>query len=319
MNCEQVKDNLLLYLYNELEEREHEALQEHLESCPRCARVLEQERRLLGRLDRRRSADPSDAMLAECRQDLMRSVYDQQGDVVRRPGASRLPTWADLSRIFGSSPRTWQPAAALVLLVVGFYFGRASVGAPAGEASVSDIRSAALIPWETSVGEIQSVERDPADGTVEIVLEETTRRTISGAPHAPHIRGLLISAVRDYPNSGVRLETLDALRHGVDDREVRLALREAMVRDRNPGVRLTAFEALRVHHAEPDIREALKQVLRHDEIPGMRIQVIDALTEKPDDELVGLLQELVESDENRYVRLKCRRTLRQLNASEEQF
>ena len=116
--------------------------------------------------------------------------------------------------------------------------------------------------------------------------------------------------LRAYPNSGVRLETLDALRHKVDDREVRLALREAMVHDRNPGVRLKAFEALRVHHGEPDIREALQQVLRHDEIPGMRIQVIDSLTEESDGELVGLLQELVESDENRYVRLKCRRTLR---------
>ena len=317
MNCERVKDTLLLYLYNELEEREHEAFQEHLESCAGCAGVVEQERRLLGRLDQRPSASPSEALLAECRHDLMRSVYYERKD--DSPRSRRLPAWADLSRVFASSPRTWQPAAALVLLVAGFYFGRASVGAPAGEASVSDIRSASLIPWETSVGEIQSVERDPDDGTVEIVLEETTRRTISGAPHAPHIRGLLISAVRDYPNSGVRLETLDALRHRVDDREVRLALREAMLGDPNPGVRLKAFEALRVHHGEPDIREALKQVLRQDETPGMRIQVIDSLTEKPDGELVGLLQELVESDENRYVRLKCRRTLRQLNASEELF
>ncbi len=317
MNCERVKDTLLLYRYNELEEREHEALQEHLESCPSCARVLEQERRLLGRLDQRRSAHPSEAMLAECRHDLMRSVYQRQEDDSR--GARRLPAWADLSRVFASSPRTWQPAAALVVLVVGFYLGRASVGAPAGEASVSDVRSASLIPWETSVGEIQSVARDPDDGTVEIVFEETTRRTISGPPRDPHIRDLLISAVRDYPNSGVRLETLDALRHRVDDRAVRLALREAMLRDRNPGVRLKAFEALRVHHGEPDIREALKQVLRQDEIPGMRIQVIDSLSEKPDGELVGLLQELVESDENHYVRLKCRRTLRQLNASEEWF
>ena len=117
--------------------------------------------------------------------------------------------------------------------------------------------------------------------------------------------------MRNYPNSGVRLETLDALRHRVDDREVRTALREAMVRDRNPGVRLKAFEALRVHHAEPDIRQALKQVLRHDETPGMRIQVIDSLSQIPDRELIGLLQELVESDQNDYVRLKCRRTLRE--------
>ena len=186
MNCEQVKDNRPLYLYNELEEREHEALQEHLESCPSCARVLEQERRLLGRLDQRRSAHPSEAMLAECRHDLMRSVYQRQEDDSR--GARRLPAWADLSRVFASSPRTWQPAAALVVLVVGFYFGRASVGAPAEEASVSDVRSASLIPWETSVGEIQSVERDPDDGTVEIVFEETTAHDCRAAARPPHPR-----------------------------------------------------------------------------------------------------------------------------------
>ncbi len=317
MNCEKVKDNLLLYLYNELEEREHEALQEHLESCPSCSRVLEQERRLLGCLDQRRSADPSDAMLAECRHDLMRSVYQQQEDISR--GAGWLPAWADLLRVFGSTPRAWQPVAALILIAVGFYFGRASVDAPVGEAYRSDSRSASLIPLETSVGEIQSVELNPDGGRVEIILEETTRRTVSGAPQDPHIRRLLISTVRNYPNSGVRLETLDALRHRVDDREVRTALREAMVRDRNPGVRLKAFEALRVHHAEPDIRQALKQVLRHDETPGMRIQVIDSLSQIPDRELIGLLQELVESDQNDYVRLKCRRTLRELNASEDRF
>ena len=317
MNCEQVKDNLLLYLYNELEEREHEALQVHLESCPSCSRVLEQERRLLDRLDQWRSADPSDAMLAECRHDLMRSVYHQQEDLFRDAGW--LPAWADVVRVFGSTPRAWQPVAALVLIVVGFYFGRASVDAPVGEASRSDIRSASLIPSETSVGEIQSVDLNPDGGKVEIILEETTRRMVSGATQDPHIRRLLISTVRNYPNSGVRLETLDALRHRVDDREVRTALREAMVRDRNPGVRLKAFEALRVHHAEPDIREALKQVLRHDETPGMRIQVIDSLTQIPDRELIGLLQELVESDQNDYVRLKCRRTLRELNASEDRF
>ena len=317
MNCEKVKGNLLLYLYNELEEREHEALQEHLESCPSCSRVLEQERRLLGRLDQRRSADPPEAMLAECRHDLMRSVYHQQKDTSRDAGW--LPPWADVVRVFGSTPRAWQPVLALILIVVGFYFGRASVDAPVGEAPRSDIRSASLIPSETSVGEIQSVELNPDGGKVEIILEETTRRTVSGAPQDPHIRSLLISTVRNYPNSGVRLETLDALRHRVDDREVRTALREAMVRDRNPGVRLKAFEALRVHHAEPDIREALKQVLRHDETPGMRIQVIDSLTQIPDRELIGLLQELVESDQNDYVRLKCRRTLRELNASEDRF
>lgn len=319
MNCEQARETILFYLYNELKEREQKTLREHLESCPRCICVLEKERRLLTHLNRRRSADPPYAMLAECRHKLMRTIYDQQRASTPRSSASWRQTWANSFRALSSNHWIWQTATVVGLLVTGFYFGRLTVNSTFGEGRLSGAQSASVVPLETSVGEIQSVELQPDGKRVEITLEETTHRTISGAPQDPHIRSLLISTVKNYPNSGVRLETLDALRHRIDDPEVGVALREVMLRDRNPGIRLKAFEALRVRHAEPEIRKALKQVLRYDKIPGMRIQVIDSLTKNPDDELVALLRELVESDGNHYVRLKCRRTLRQLNAPEERF
>jgi HEAT repeat protein len=146
-----------------------------------------------------------------------------------------------------------------------------------------------------------------------------TRRTIRGSSQDPNIRGLLISTVKDYPNSGVRMESLDALTLRASDHEVRGALLATMIEDPNPGVRLKALEALKPHHDYPDVRQGLVRILQQDDNPGMRVQAIELLTEKPDRELVGVLQTLVEGEPNNYVRLRMQRTLQDLNASVNRF
>jgi len=167
--------------------------------------------------------------------------------------------------------------------------------------------------------DIQSVTLDRGQDEVEIVVEEMTRRTIRGAPGDPRMRSLLISTVREYPSSGIRLDTLDILSAGAEDREVRNALRELMTGDRNPGVRLRAFEALKPHSGDPDMHQAFVEVLLNDDNPGIRVQAIDLLSENPDRDLVGLLQGLVEREQNNYIRLQSRRVLHDLNASVDKF
>lgn len=316
MNCEKVKQSVLLYLYDELPADERDAVDTHTESCEACAGAVESERRFLRSLPERRA--PEEAMLAECRHDLMRNVYRMHSE-----GAG-LSAWAGWRRrlqgAFGSMRLAWQPTAALALLAVGFYGGRVTQNAPFATPSPAgvDVEQASLAPF-SGFGNIQSVEMDPERGEVEIVVEEITRRTISGAPHEPHIRSLLISAIREYPNSGVRLDTLDVFTEGTDSPEVQNALREAMLHDENPGVRLKALEALKPHRNDPQVRRAFIDVLLHDENPGMRVQAIDLLTEAADREMVGLLQNLINSEPNNYVRLQSRRILHELDASADHF
>lgn len=313
MNCEKVKDSILLYLYNELPENERDAVETHTDSCETCAGAVENERRFLRSLPERRA--PEEAMLAECRHDLMRNVYRMHSDPAVSTG-----WWGRLQQGLASMRLAWQPTAALALLAVGFYGGRMTQNAPAGALSPStlDVEQASLMPLG-GLGDIQSVRMDPDRGEVEIVVEEITRRTISGPPQEPHIRSLLISTVREYPNSGVRLDTLDVLSARAGDREVQRALREAMLHDENPGVRLKAFEALKPHRDDPEVRQALIEVLLHDENPGMRVQAIDLLTEAPDRRMVGLLQNLINSEPNNYVRMQSRRILHELDASADHF
>ena len=160
---------------------------------------------------------------------------------------------------------------------------------------------------------------NPEQDRVEIVVEQITRRTIAGAPQDPEIRALLLSAMLEYPNSGVRLDTLDVLTSRAADGDVRRALREAMLEDSNPGVRLKAFEALKPHRGKPEIRDAFLKVLLGDENPGMRVEAIDVLTETPDRTLVEPLQQLVDRESNNYIRLRSRRVLHELNASADRF
>jgi hypothetical protein len=314
-----LRDRISLYLYNEMGDDEREALEAELESNPELARSVESERRFLQTLNQRTDRDAPHALLVECRHDLMRSVY-RQGN--QPPARWDLGAW--LARLPGSlqSMRVaWQPTAALALLVVGFFAGRNTERLPQFGATVpsgSAVTEASLI-GAGSIRDIQSVQVNPESGSVEIVLEEVTRRTIRGSSQDPNIRSLLMTTVKDYPNSGVRLESLDALTPRAADQDVQRTLLATMIEDDNPGVRLRALEALKPHHDDPEVRRGLVRILQQDDNPGMRVQAIELLTENPDRQLVEVLQTLVGQESNNYVRLRMRQTLHDLNASVDRF
>jgi hypothetical protein len=317
MNCESIKERIALYLYDELDPAEHEQVETHVEACADCALVLTEERRFLESLHQRETLEVSEHMLSESRHDLMRAVYREERSEARgvAPG-----WWAGVERAFSSMRIVWQPAAAMALLAVGFFAGKGRVELPilSGANGGPEIAEAGLFS-PGNLGEIQSVRVDPEKDMVEIAIEETTRRVITGSPNDPRIQSLLISTVLEYPNSGLRLDSLDVLIQGAGNSDVRNALIEAMVGDENPGVRLRALEALKPRNGEQEVRQALFNVLRADVNPGMRVQAIDMLSESPDREMVGLLQDLVRQEQNNYVRLQYGRVLRELNASVDHF
>jgi hypothetical protein len=322
MSCDWVQGNITLYLYHELSEAEQDQLEEHADSCESCGRALAQERRFLQTLSSRPAAAAPDSLLAECRHDLMRSVYhaEQSG---HRSRAGLLSWWPEVERMLASLWRpAWQPVGALALLVAGFWMGHTfNPASPQGTGSNAPAEASLfpVAPLESALAGIQSVAINPEQNQVEIIVEEVTRRKIIGRPQDPNIRKLLLSTMRGYPNSGVRLDTLDILSRRVGDSDVRETLLEAMVEDENPGVRLKALEALRPHIDDPAVHQALVKVLREDSNPGMRVHAIDLLTENPSRDLVGVLQDVIDSERNNYVRLQCSRTLQELNASVDRF
>lgn len=316
MNCDWIRADVTAYLYDELDESDREAFERHIGACQDCSRALEGERRFLNTMSERQPLDASEALLAECRRELMRSAG--QAEIHARPvGSGFLGWWRDAQRALGSMRFAWQPLGAVVLLLAGFSAGQWTRDVFVKESPPP--KEAPLIPADTVLAGIHSVTVDPEQGNVEIVVEETTQRIVRGSPREPRIRKLLLSTVRGYPNSGIRLDALDILTPRVEDREVRDTLLQLMVEDENPGVRLKALEALKPRKQDPAMRKALVDVLRRDRNPGMRVQAIDLLTENPDRAIAGVLQDLMESERNNYVRLRSLHTLHELNASVDRF
>jgi len=223
---------------------------------------------------------------------------------VRRTGAWRLflaavaQSWTGLA--------AWrQPVGAVALLALGF-FGARFTGWRA-EAPVA-------APSAQVFSTIRSVSPDAA-GRVVISFDETRRREVSGSLNDAGIQQLLLAAAREDSNAAVRVESVDLLRSRPGSGEVRAALLNAVAHDPNAGVRLKALEGLRPLAADAAVRRTLAAVLLTDDSPAVRIQVVDLLVAQRDESMIGVLQGLVQKDDNSFVRLKCEKALKDMNAS----
>ena len=97
--------------------------------------------------------------------------------------------------------------------------------------------------------------------------------------------------------------------------EVRDALLNAVSLDSNAGVRLKALEGLKPLVGDAEVRKTLARVLLSDDNAAIRMQVVDLLVSHRDDAMVGVLQDLVQKEDNNSVRLKVAKALKDMNAS----
>jgi hypothetical protein len=282
---------------------EEDRLEDHLSGCAECSRELEVHRRMGGALDSLAIKAPA-GLLNECRRDLMRTVDREAPMQMRaRPGA-----WASFrdgfSALFAGFLRFRQPLGAVALLALGWFSARLTTT----PATVSE----RLPSQEVVSANVRSVQPD-ASGRVQIALDETRRRMISGRLEDENIRQLLLAATREQDNPAVRVQSVGLLQAQAP--EVKQALLRAALHDPSAAVRLKAVEGLRGIAADFDVRNTLSQVLLTDENPGVRIRTIDLLMEHRDNSMVGVLQDVVQKENNGYVRMQCERALKAMNAS----
>lgn len=312
MNCDTVTKQLPLMLYGELTFDEEEIVQQHLDGCAVCRAEADKLGAFQKQLDSA-EVDVPPELLANCRRTLRVSTA-----AIADNGGPRRNLWESLAGWLGFEFLGWhsigKPFGALALVAVGF-FGARMIGPNGGALRVGTMGLGDTGPVASRVRFVEPRE----SGRVQIVLEETRQRILSGGADDNDIRGLLLRAARESSDPGVRVDTLDLLKTQCQSEEVRKALLHALQHDANAGVRLKALEALRPFAADDDTRTVLAQVLLKDDNPGVRTQAVDLLTQKRAPELVGLLQELMTRENNNYVRMKCQRALNEMNASVETF
>lgn len=299
MNCDEIKQQLVLYSYGEVSSAVEEQVEAHLEFCGECRAERARHMAFMEALDHRTDfTDPS--LLVACRNELRARIG---GD---RTVPSQGQGWFQALRDFSRMSIPFRiPVGAMALVALGFF------GARFAPERFGGVQAGVAAPMFSSV---RSVEPD-ASGHIEIAVDDVRRRVVSGSLGDPAIQALLVNAVRDEANPGVRVESIGALRKSADSDQVKQALIGALTHDPDPGVRLKAIEALKQYAGNADVRRTLAGVLVKDDDPGIRVQAIDLLTAHHDPSIVGMLQDAVQKEDNSYIRTRCRNLLETMKAS----
>jgi HEAT repeats/Putative zinc-finger len=311
MTCEETRKNLPLFLYGELSFDEEEQVEIHVDECAACRLALGREKALFQALDGAEMV-PAPEVLEASRVELRRRL-----GALRSSSGMRAPGIWDKVREgftvhFHFAPGIAQVAGAAAMLLLGFLTARVTPNSLLG-----NWHSAGVLA-EPSTSRVRDVEA-VAPGRVQIVVDETRQRVLSGRVDDQAIQRLLLTAAKDPSDAGLRVESVDLLKNNPQSAEIRTALVYALEHDSNAGVRLKALDGLKQFADDPDTRKALTRVLLTDDNPGVRTQVIDLLVQRHTDAMVGVLQELLEKEDNGYIRMRCQKVLQEMNASAETY
>lgn len=302
MNCDWVKQNLALFVYDELADDERYELERHVGRCPECAAELEGTRGLRAAMSQLERSEPSPSMLAAARIRLDEALQDAEPASRWSRFTWDLAGWLRQARL--------APALAMVIFMVGAASGVFTTYKLTG-AERTIAGSPAPGPSEASIAAIRGILQEPGSDSVEIKYDVLQPRSAKGSVDDPAVQQLLLFAARSNFSSGVRMESVDLLTRSPEDDRVREALIYALRYDENPGVRLRALEGLEAWvKQDVRVRDAVLEALLNDSNPGVRTEAIRLLEPvRADGSVRQVLQQLAEQDENQYIRYESRYVL----------
>jgi hypothetical protein len=301
MNCEWVKNNATLYLYDELEDDARHELEIHLARCKDCGEEVTALRgfhaAMTGALP---VSEPTPNLLAASRMRLQESLEST-------PQATSWRFVLDATRWFHQV--RFAPALAGVLLLAGFLGGSMTTFMALDRGRSGNNSPGAAT--EAAIASIKGISQDPVSNNVQIQYERLVPETASGSLNDARIQQLLLFAARNNYNSGVRMDSVNLLTQRPQDDRIREALMLSLRYDRNPGVRLKALEGLKPFvENDQRVRDAVLEALIRDNNPGVRTEAIRALQSRVADSSVRqALEVMANQDSNRFIRSESRRIL----------
>jgi anti-sigma factor RsiW len=312
MKCDWVRQNILFYVYNELEDDARYEVEQHLGRCPACATELKVTRKFHAELSELPVAEPTPNLLASSRMRLQEALE------TTRPGAF----WQRLIL----EPALWlrqirmAPALAAAIFIVGFGGGIGATynflanRAPATDAANYDQPKPSSPIEASSITGIRSVTQEPGSNQVSIKYDTVSTQETQGSLNDQRIQQLLLFAARNNYNSGVRMDSVDLLTQAPDDSRVREALLYALQNDTNPGVRLKAIDGLSGFvRQDPQVRDGVLRALISDTNSGVRMQALRLVEPmKTDSNVRSVLTKLSQTDQNPSIRSQARTMLAQM-------
>ncbi len=317
MKCDWVRQNVLFYVYNELEDDARYEVEQHLGRCPECAGELKAARKFHATLSEAPVMEPSPNLLASSRMRLQEALE------TTRPGGF----WQRLI----VEPALWlrqirmAPALAAVIFMVGFGGGiaatynlvstRARGEMLLGSREAGGEASSSGQPLDAAaITGIRSVTQDPGSNHVSIKYDTVSTQEAQGSLNDQRIQQLLLFAARNNYNSGVRMDSVDLLTQAPNDSRVREALMYALQNDTNPGVRLKALDGLSGFVGQdPAVRDGVLRTLISDSNSGVRLQALRLVEPmKTDSNVRSVLMRVAQTDQNPSLRSQARAMLAQM-------
>jgi len=304
MNCDWVKQNVALYVYEELPDDQRHELERHVERCESCSVELGAFRAFHSAMKAARADEPSPNLLAASRMRLSEGLEDAEQHRGWNRFTFDLAGWLHQARM--------APALVLALIMIGFV-GGGIAGWQVTRNSGSLPQNAAVTPQtaDASIAAIRGITQDPASNSVRIKYDTLQPQTVTGSMDDPKIQQLLLYAARSNYNSGVRMDSVDILTQKPEDEKVRQALMFSLRYDNNPGVRVKALEALGDYvKSDTRVRDAVLGALLRDSNAGVRSMAITMLQPvRADGSVRQVLKHLAETDKNQFIRTESRRVL----------
>ncbi len=311
MKCDWVRQNILFYVYNELEDDARYEVEQHLARCPECASELKAARKFHTTMSEDLVAEPSPNLLAASRMRLQEALETTaQGGWWRRL-IFEPTTWLRQIRL--------SPALAAVIFIVGFgggigstYNFLASRSDGNSLAHVNPLSGNSSSPVEaSSIAGIRSVTQEPGSSQVSIKYDTISTQEAQGSLNDQRIQQLLLFAARNNYNSGVRMDSVDVLTQASNDTRVREALMYALQNDSNPGVRLKALDGLSGFvRQDGQVRDAVLLALVSDTNSGVRMQALRLVEPmRADSNVRAVLTRLAQTDRNASIRSQAKTML----------
>jgi hypothetical protein len=305
MNCDWIKENSVLYAYDELPDDQRHEFERHVATCSRCEQEIENVRAFLGAMKTGAPVtEPSPNFLTASRMRLQESLEHAE----QSRGLGRFTF--DVAGWFHQLKLN--PALVAMLLIFGFVGGSVTtfMTRRGDKPPIIDggTQQAGVIP---SIANIKGISQDPNTNKVQIQYDTLVPAQAEGSVDDPNIQRLLLYASRARDNSGVRMDSVDVLTKNGDNDRIREALIFSLRYDKNPGVRLKALEGLK-NYVKTDrrVRDVMLEALVRDDNSGVRVAAIQTLQPVMADTSVrATLQDLADRDSNKYIRYESQRAL----------
>lgn len=300
MNCDWIKENVVLYIYDELADDAKYEFEQHTRQCVACKQELESAIAFKESLAEMQAPEVSPNLLVASRLRLQETLEETQQSHRWGRFVFDLAGWMHQLKL--------APALTAAILMIGFAGGSLTTW------KLVQHQGPATPPSQTidaSIGGIESVTPDTNSNKVAIKYDMVYPQTVEGNADDPQIQQLLLMATRNQINSGVRLPAIEILTRKVEDNAVREALIYALRYDKNPGVRLKALDGLKSFVKDDvHVRDAVVEALMHDSNGGVRSEAISLLNPvRADMSVREALQVLAQHDKDQFIRAESKRYL----------